>query len=116
MRIINLSALYFFILSMMSCDNSFSYKIINKKNIPINISYDNRFYRSDLETKHPVISDTIIYPNGEFFIGISSSSIMEAGDIWPTFISIKSKEETITLNGKKSILNVLNIKGKLILK
>ena len=77
--------------------------VINSTNNDIEIIYDDRFYRSQLDTTMTL--DTIsLKPDSTFFIGVDTS----ISNIWPMFLVINNKTDSIILKGRHAIKTIIN--------
>jgi hypothetical protein len=90
-------------LSFTSCMDIKSLYIRNKTGHDIEIVYDDRFYLSKPDADR-TLSKKTLKPDSLFFLGPDTSLT----NIWPDFIQINSKNDTIVLKGRGAIKSCIN--------
>jgi hypothetical protein len=86
-----------------SCIKIKSVYIKNDTKAEIEIIYDDRVYRSQLDTTR-TLAKQILKQDSTFFIGPDSS----ISNIFPDYIQINSPTDTIILIGRKAIRSMIN--------
>ena len=81
--------------------------IKNNSNRAVEIIYDDRFYRSQLDTTR-TLTKLMLEKDSTFYIGADSS----ISSIWPDFIQINSSADTIILIGRGAIKSMINETNK----
>jgi hypothetical protein len=83
-------------------NDDLTFRIINNRRENISITYDDRMYRSDLETKFPTLVSTLLNPDSSFFMGVGS----DKEDIWPSYLEIRVQSDTIIIKGRDAIMSL----------
>lgn len=95
--------IFFSLFLIAACNNSKSFYIKNATKNDLKIIYDDRFYRSQIDTTR-TLSERILKKDSLFFIGVDTC----ISNIWPDFLQINSKYDTIVLNGRRAIRSMIN--------
>ena len=99
----NILVFVFLVFIVSSCNEIKSVYLKNNTKADIEVIYDDRVYRSQLDTIRTLASK-IIKQDSTFFIGPDSS----ISNIWPEYIQINSQTDTIILIGKSAIKSMIN--------
>ena len=97
---------------LTGCKEIPSYELINSRKKVIEVIYDDRIYRSDLESKEPTLRTINLKPDSALFLGIGN---FKGSDIWPAYMEIRMDNDTIVLKGREAIYS-LTTDNKIILK
>ena len=92
-------------LILESCTDIKSIYIKNSSKTTIEIIYDDRVYRSQLDTSL-TLSKKTLSPDSIFFLGPGC----DTSNIWPTFIQINLSHDTIKLTSRSQIKSMVNEK------
>jgi hypothetical protein len=91
------------IMTFSSCYDPKSLYIKNATKSDLEIIYDDRVYRSQLDTNR-TLSTIRIKSDSTFFLGPAS----DLSNIWPDYIQINSNHDTIILIGRRAINSMIN--------